>query len=66
MTTSIKRNDIKSTLARVTGIGDAVFIMNKVEVDIVSWEVLKTALVESNWSERNINSAIIAFNKIAY
>tara|TARA_R110000787_G_scaffold174803_3_gene287362 strand:- start:892 stop:1092 length:201 start_codon:yes stop_codon:yes gene_type:complete len=66
MTTSIKRNDIKSTLARITGIGDAVFVMNKVEVEIVTWSILESALFASNWSQRNVDSALVAFNKIAY
>jgi|TARA_R110001632_G_scaffold59666_1_gene144938 hypothetical protein len=66
MTISIKRNDIKSTLARITGIGDAVFIMNKVKVEIVTWSILESALVVSNWSQKNVDSALVAFNKIAY
>ncbi len=66
MTTSIKRNDIKSTLARITGIGDAVFVMNKVEVEVVTWSILEVALVASNWGQRNIDSALVAFNKVAY
>ncbi len=66
MTISIKRNDIKSTLARITGIGDAVFVMNKVEVEIVTWSILEAALVDSDWGQRNIDSALVAFNKIAY
>jgi hypothetical protein len=66
MTISIKRNDIKFTLARITGIGDAVFVMNKVEVEVVTWSTLESALVASNWSQRNIDSALVSFNKIAY
>ena len=66
MTISIKRNDIKSTLARITGIGDAVYVMNQVNVEVVTWLVLESLLISSNWSQRNIDSALVAFNKIAY
>lgn len=66
MTTSIKRNDIKSTLSRITGIGDAVFVMNQVEAEVVTWSILQSALITSNWGQRNIDSALVAFNKIAY
>ena len=66
MAISIKSSDIKSTLARITGIGDAVFVMNQVEVEVVTWSILETALAASNWSKRNIDSALVAFNKIAY
>ena len=66
MTISIKRSDIKSTLARITGIGDAVYVMNQVNVEVVTWSILEVALVASNWSQRNVDSALIAFNKIAY
>jgi len=66
MTTSIKRNDIKSTLKMITGIGDAVFVMNQVEVEVVTWSILEVVLIASNWGQRNIDSALVAFNKIAY
>ena len=66
MTTSIKRSDIKSTLQRITGIGDAVYVMNKVVVEVVTWPTLKAALVASNWHQRNIDRALVAFNNIAY
>ena len=66
MTISIKRNDIKSTLQRITGIGDAVYAMNQVTVEVVTWSVLEVALIASNWSQTNIDSALVAFNKIAY
>jgi hypothetical protein len=66
MATSIKKSDIKSTLQKITGIGDAVYVMNQVNAEVVTWSVLEVALVASNWSQRNIDSALVAFNKIAY
>jgi len=68
MTTSIKRTDIKSTLQRIMGIGSAIYVMNKVEVEVevVTWVILEAALIASDWNQRNIDSAIVEFNKIAY
>jgi len=66
MTISIKRNHIKSTLQRITGIGDAVYVMNQVNVEVVTWSVLEAVLIASNWSQRNIDSALVNFNNIAY
>jgi hypothetical protein len=66
MATSIKRSDIKSTLQSIMGIGSAVYVMNQVNVEVVTQDVLETALIASDWSQRNIDSALVKFNKIAY
>lgn len=66
MATSIKRADIKSTLQGIIGISSAVYVMNQVEVEVVTWSTLEFALTASGWTQRNIDSALVAFNKIAY
>lgn len=66
MAPSIKRSDIKSTLQSIMGIGSALYVSNQVVAKIVTWNVLEATLVKSDWRQRNIDSARVEFNKIAY
>tara|TARA_R110002096_G_scaffold283408_1_gene477488 strand:- start:365 stop:565 length:201 start_codon:yes stop_codon:yes gene_type:complete len=66
MAISIKRSDIKSTLQSIMGIGAAVYVMNQVNAEVVTWSILEAALIASDWKQRNIDAALVAFNKIAY
>jgi hypothetical protein len=66
MTTSIKHSNIKSLLGRIMGIGCAVYVADQITSEKVTWSILHSTLIASDWRERNINAALISFNKIAY
>ena len=66
MPTSIKHSNIKSLLGRIMGIGCAVYVADQIKSEKVTWSILHSTLITSDWRERNINAALISFNKIAY
>lgn len=66
MAKSIKHSDIKSTLQSIMGIGSALYVSSQVVDKIVTWDILEVALIGSDWRQRNIDSALVEFNKIAY
>jgi hypothetical protein len=66
MTTSVKHSNIKSLLGHIMGIGCAVYVSDQIKNDKVNWSTLHSTLIASDWRERNINAALVAFNKIAY
>lgn len=66
MTVSIKSQSVKAVLQSVMGIGCAVLVADKIDVEIVTWDILKAVLVDSDWNESAIEKALIQFNYNAY